>query len=265
MFPAFPSKWPWRRKPDVPTAAMPIPRETLESLCDSDRFIVSYPRSGNTWLRHLLQEIIVATHPDLPQPQGLEAIQPTVHRGVIDQSAGGGFLPWRLLKSHNIQDIRGHYMVYLFRLPTDAIVSYYHFALSREGADKVLGFDAFCTVSASRWCEHIALGLEQQAEYPDRTLFVSYERLMEDTGRQLRRVTDFLELNATDAQITVAVEACEFERLRERECARNPKCRERGFFRKGRIGGGAEELKPELRNTVEKLAMPYYERSLKVA
>jgi len=247
------------------TAALPIPPEVLKSFRDSDRFIVSYPRSGNTWLRHLLQEVIVAQHPDLPRPEGLEAIQPTVHHRSISSDAPAGYLPWRLLKSHNIQDIRGHRMVYLFRVPADAVVSYYHLACAKEGAATLPSFDSFCTIAARQWSEHAALGLEQHAEYPSKTIFVSYERLQENTSVQLRRVTNFLELNPTDLQIAEAVETCAFERLREREYTKNPKLRRREFFRKGRVGGGAEELKPRVKRLVEDIAMPYYELALKLA
>jgi estrone sulfotransferase len=247
------------------TAALPIPQEVLASFSDSDRFIVSYPRSGNTWLRHLLQEVIVAQHPDLPRPGGLEAIQPTVHFRSSSCTAPDDYLPWRLWKSHNIRDIRGHYMVYLFRVPADAVVSYYHLASAKVGAETLPAFDSFCTTAARQWKEHAALGLEQKARYPDRTMFVSYERLQENTALQLRRVTDFLDLDPDDTQIAGAVEMCAFERLREREYNKNPRLKEREFFRKGRVGGGAEELKPRVKQIVEDVAMPYYERALELA
>ena len=78
-------------------------------------------------------------------------------------------------------------------------------------------------------------------------------------------MTDFLEFSPTAEQIASAVDSCSFERLREREYTRNPKLKERSFFRKGRIGGGAEELKPHVKQAVEDIAMPYYERALAVA
>ena len=109
--------------PRLGMASMPIAPEVLADLRDGDRFLVSFPRSGNTWLRHLLQELIILRRPDQPRPIDLETLQPSVHRGAIDRPATAAFnLPWRLLKSHNIRDLRGHQIIYLFRQPADALV-----------------------------------------------------------------------------------------------------------------------------------------------
>ena len=242
-------------------AGMPISPEVLADLRESDRFIVSFPRSGNTWLRHLLQELIIASRPDCPRPESLEVLQATVHRGVLERPAAASFgLPWRLLKSHNIRDLRGHRMVYLFREPADAIVSYYHLRIRKGGAPS-LNLGQFCGEMLGEWCAHVRLGLEQAATFPERTLFVAYEQMKSAPTDTLRRVVDFLGWDAGAEQISTAVETCSFDRLRAREQRRKPQIAEKEFFRKGRVGGGAEELGPELLAHIEAGAGPLYERA----
>lgn len=253
--------------PERPTiAGMLIAPEVLADLRESDRFIVSFPRSGNTWLRHLLQEVIVASRPDCSRPESLEALQPTVHRGSLERPDATAFaLPWRLLKSHNIRDLRGFRMVYLFREPADAIVSYYHLRARKGNAPASLSLGQFCGATLGDWCEHVRLGLEQRAAFPERTLLVAYEQMKNDPAGTLRSVVDFLGWPAVNAQITIAVEACDFEQLRAREQQRKPQIAQKQFFRKGRIGGGAEELSPELLSRIERVAGPIYAKARECA
>ena len=241
-------------------AAMSIAPEILADLRESDRFIVSFPRSGNTWLRHLLQEVIIASRPDCPRPESLEALQATVHRGTLERPAAASFgMPWRLLKSHNIRDLRGHQMVYLFREPADAIVSYYHLRIRKGHAPASLSLGQFCGEMLGEWCEHVRLGLQQAATFPERTLFVAYEQMKSAPADTLKRVVDFVGWDAGAEQIIAAVEACSFDRLRAREVRRKPQIAEKEFFRKGRVGGGAEELGPDLLAHIGNAAGPLYE------
>lgn len=247
-------------------AGMAIPPQALKELQSSDRFIISFPRSGNTWLRHLVHEIIVSSRPEIPRPQGLDDLQPTIHRGTFDRSAGAKFgIPSPIIKSHNIRDLRGHRMIYLFRSAADTFVSYFHLQ-ARNSEMKgwtpvAMSMDEFSLSLLPHWCEHVQLALNQRKTFPDRTLFVSYERMMADAAVILEKVVPFLGLSASEQQIASAVERCSFERLKAREQERKPSIIGRQFFRKGRVGGGAEELEPRVRATIEKRTAKLYQRA----
>lgn len=143
----------------------------------------------------------------------------------------------------------------------DAIVSYHHLRVRKGNAPASLSLGQFCGEVLGDWCEHVQLGLEQRAAFPERTLFVAYEQMKSDAAGALRRVLDFLGWEAAEAQITAAVEACDFEQLRAREQQRKPQIAEKQFFRKGRIGGGAEELGPEFLARIERVARAIYENA----
>src|SRR6185503_19312306 len=70
------------RRPNLPdpnVSGMAIPPERLAAVRATDQFIVSYPRSGNTWMRHLMRNVIVLSKPAEPEPESLWMLIPDVH------------------------------------------------------------------------------------------------------------------------------------------------------------------------------------------
>lgn len=82
-------------------------------------------------------------------------------------------------------------------------------------------------------------------------LKITYEDIHGDTAKALRTLLDYLDLNASDAEITEAVKAAAFSEMRRvelEETVPEPWLRLRNGFpkvRKGRIEGFYEELQPE--------------------
>jgi hypothetical protein len=122
---------------------MRLSPDRLEDLLPGDRFIVSFPRSGNAWIRTVLFEILQLKS-DTPlidgddNPTAKRLFLPSMHTPA-EQTAD--FFKkvgqvGRVFKSHNITDLRGRKMVYQFRNPIDCIVSYYHFRKHRANLRK---------------------------------------------------------------------------------------------------------------------------------
>src|SRR5262250_812152 len=92
-----------------------------------DVFIVSYPKSGNTWTRFLIANLLYPEkHPDfsninlvIPDPEALS--KRTLAK-----------LPRpRILKSHQYFDPRYLRIIYVVRDPRDVLLSQYHFHMKR--------------------------------------------------------------------------------------------------------------------------------------
>ena len=88
-----------------------------------DTFIVSYPRSGNTWTRFLIANLL---HPEEP------ATFFNIERWVRDSEAQSSrYLKRvprpRVIKSHQYFDHRFKRIVYIVRDPRDVALSYYDF------------------------------------------------------------------------------------------------------------------------------------------
>jgi hypothetical protein len=179
-----------RPHPAVDVAGMEVTPERLAALRPDDQFLVSYPRSGNRWVRHLLRDVIALGRPDLPPPEKLGMLIPDLHVNEMDHLARMDFgMSTQIFKSHNLPDLRGRRIVYLFREPADALVSYFHFHVREKIEPELVAQwpDAFCRAMLPGWCEHVQMALDEYAdEYavtPSRVLLVSYEILLRDGAR----------------------------------------------------------------------------------
>ena len=220
-----------------------------------DLFLVSYPRSGNTWLRFLLAN---ALRPDEPATFGTMArLVPDVYD---EPDAVLRKLPRpRSLKSHEPYDPRYPSVVYLVRNPVDVAASYYHYLIKmrvlEEGFDRNRFVQAFVEGSLDGfgpWGDHVAGWLDAR-EGGERFVCLRYEDLLEDASAAVRQMLRLLGVARDDEQVGAAVARSSAEELRrlERETATElPTFRgsrlDKPFIRAARVGAGSEELPPEL-------------------
>ena len=220
-----------------------------------DLFLVSYPRSGNTWLRFLLAN---ALRPDEPATFGTMArLVPDVYD---EPDAVLRKLPRpRSLKSHEPYDPRYRSVVYLVRNPVDVAASYYHYLIKmrvlEEGFDRNRFVQAFVEGSLDGfgpWGDHVAGWLDAR-EGDERFVCLRYEDLLEDASAAVRQMLRLLGVARDDEQVGAAVARSSAEELRrlERETATElPTFRgsrlDKPFIRAARVGAGSEELPPEL-------------------
>src|SRR5581483_2273754 len=119
-----------------------------------DIYIASYPRSGNTWIRFLLADLITGEQADF---ESIDTLIPSVgnHRTAIGISTGR-----RLIKTH--EPHRAAYVtgIYLVRDVRDVLISWYR--VTRTDPDDVSDLDAFVadflTDRASpygAWTDHV--------------------------------------------------------------------------------------------------------------
>jgi hypothetical protein len=198
------------------------PGWSLKILPD-DVFLVSFPKSGNTWTRFLLGNLISPDEPAtfsnipmlVPDPLGT----PTK---VFDRMPRP-----RIIKSHECFDPRYPRVIYIVRDPRDVVVSQYHYHRKiREIADD-MPIEAFVrqflvgkTWPCGSWVQHVVTWLGTSEGDP-RFLLVRYEDMVEDTSRELRKIIAFTGLKTSEKQIALAVERSTAGRMRELEQAQS--------------------------------------------
>lgn len=234
--------------------------EAIASTLESGRgvyFIHSYPRSGNTWMRHLVSDVLLqnsgietqtklAVHPDQIIPDLY-----TNRISEIDHSISTHAL---LVKTHEpFTKVKEFYKpehlnlvkhVYIFRAPEDALISYYHFHLRYdELKDKAAdGPDAFCIAHLSDWSDHVRSYIEAKATgLPIKIL--TYESMLSDTASNLSDVCNWFKITHTNEIIKTAVDHMEFKNLRANE-EKTSQNKTEFFYRKGQKGSGKDELQP---------------------
>lgn len=225
----------------------------------TDVFLASYPRSGNTWMRLLLSDVIKQLGGETTQPGG--NVIPDVYKVDIEDWYRNPRIkiPFRIIKTHEPFDLISDYrIIYLFRHPADCLCSYYHYQLrSPKFRENNSGIDEFCLNLINQWCGHINSYLEAAKTDSDRLLFVSYESLNNNPIEFLKNACNFMDLDITESQAKIAVTNQQFRQLKslsQRGDSQTLGFAENGgyqnFFRRGEINSSAQELSGNTRETI---------------
>jgi hypothetical protein len=184
-----------------------------------DTFLVSYPKSGNTWVRFLLANLI---HPN--ETVGFSNINRLLPApGVLSKRFLKSLPRPRILKSHEPFDVRFKKVIYLVRDPRDVAVSEYHFDLKKRYIEPdvtleqfVKRFIAGTTSSYGSWWEHTASWIGARYGNPG-FLLVRYEDLLSDSIGETAKIAEFLGIQADRERLQAAVERSSADRMRKLE------------------------------------------------
>jgi hypothetical protein len=188
---------------------------------DDDTFIVSFPKSGNTWTRFLIANLL---HPDEPANFGnIDRLVPESEELTRKQLAR--VARPRIMKSHEYFDARFRKVIYIVRDPRDVAVSQFYFLRKRRriGDDYsieqfVTRFVAGETCDYGSWGANVASWLVTRQNSPS-FLLLRYEDMAAQTGAELTRIASFLGVRATPDLVAQAVERSSADQMRKLEGA----------------------------------------------
>ncbi len=247
-------------------------------------WIASYPKSGNTWVRFLICNLLYGRQESAAD---LNARVPDLH-----ELPGGlnGPIPPGLLKTHHTAPAlaplhaRTAGAIYVVRQPADVLVSNFHYAqrgtVGAEGARESFDqyFESFLAHRGDprwighgmgRWDENVQSWLAVSHPFP--VLAVRYEDLKVDPVRVCRQLAQLLKPSCTEREVVAAVENSSFERMREVEEADIRAQRVgifykpylkgaidvgRRFMRRGAVGEGALLMTGDQRQRLEAAFAP---------
>ena len=176
----------------------------------SDTYLVSYPKSGNTWVRFLLANLI-AENPPKSFPDANNVI-PDVHNKRTLDVLKAGMDAQRILKSHFAFEPAYQKVVYIVRDPRSVAVSQYFFKIRRGEISKDTEFSVYFDQFLKgfedhygNWGEHAASWIAAR-EHHSGFYLVKYEDLKSDTKSELQKMTEFLQLDVEDSAIDKAIE-----------------------------------------------------------
>lgn len=186
---------------------------------DDDTFIVSFPKSGNTWTRFLIANLL---HPEEPANFGnIDRLVPESEEMTMSQLSG--LLRPRIMKSHGYFDARFRKVVYIVRDPRDVVVSQFYFFRKRRRITDDYSIEQFVTrFVAGETCDYGSWGSNVASWLVPRQnssnfLLLRYEDMMKRTNEELGRVASFLEVHQTPELIAQAVERSSADRMRKLE------------------------------------------------
>ncbi len=181
--------------------------------------LVSYPRSGSTWLRFMLGNLLFADGP---------TSFANVERRVADIYAASDaallkLRSPRVLKSHEYYDPRYNRVLCLVRDPRDVALSYYRWHIKFARFDETYpirdfvlrflegGWDRY-----GPWPENVGSWLGARA-HADTFVLLRYESLLADPIIELSRVGDAIGQNPSPERLELAVALSSAKRMRELE------------------------------------------------
>ncbi|MFT3987569.1 sulfotransferase domain-containing protein [Aestuariivirga sp.] len=221
----------------------PSPERTLNQLRLTVRRarIVSFPRSGRTWLRMMLHEL---------------ALDPKfVHVKARPRLASP---PERMC--NGIERYYSRRVLFLFRDPKDTLVSYYHHVLHKHGGAFPGGISSFLRAPATGLERILAFNLGWIESYPKFRNFkaVRYDDMRQAPEEHLAAIIRFFGCGRADsAQIAQAVAGHTFDAMKRQEQSGELHARfgdrftktaagdDQRIVRRGSVAGNTDELNPE--------------------
>ena len=217
----------------------------------NDVFIVSYPKSGNTWTRFLISNLV---HKEAVTFANVENLVPSIY---VHPDRVLRRLP-RILKSHECFDPRYRKVIYIVRDPRDVAVSYYHHCIKMHWLSDQCSLDEFVPrfmkpefeINFGTWADHLLswLGTRRDSE---NFLFVRYEDMIENPEAELSRVAALLNLDVGRDSLQRAVTLSSADRMRDLEKQQGEKWelikesrKDKPFVRTAKSGGWRSALSP---------------------
>ena len=185
----------------------------------SDVFLVSYPRSGNTWVRLIIANILFPQR-DIKSLRELELLVPGLHR----------YTKYNYRSVSNKLVIKSHFsrpcnpntgthnpVIYVVRNPVDVAKSYFDYKLKNNDLTRDLSIEAFVDMLVNgaifpcSWSEHVSSWVG--APYSGKLLLVKYEDLLEDTTSEIRNIASFLDHDLSIEEAEIIKRATTRERM----------------------------------------------------
>lgn len=226
-----------------------------------DVFLVSYPRSGNTWTRFLLGNLL---YPDAPVTfSNIESRIPEIY---FNRDRVLRELPRpRMLKSH--ESFQPHYphVIYVVRDPRDVAISFYHHNVKARNITDDYPLNSFVPRFIAgefdqrfgSWRDNVLSWVSLRGENPN-FMMLRYEDMKRDAAGALLHVVAFLEhcsfrkIDSSPEALRQAIELSSPERMRtlEKEEAANwvltkSTRSDKPFVRTAKAGGWKSQLAPE--------------------
>ncbi|HXJ93732.1 MAG TPA: sulfotransferase domain-containing protein [Terriglobia bacterium] len=206
-----------RRKASRSRLRAPVVWLRHRGLSPRDVFVASYPRSGSTWLRFLLVELLTR---DTAGFDSVNHLIPDIgrHRTSPEVLPAGG----RLIKTHEAYRSAYRRAIYITRDVRDVVLSEFDYENARRRISE--DFDTFLMLSLTSnvngygsWQEHVLSWLGSPLATTDNLLTIKFEDLRARTEETLTVVAGFLGIEVGREAIRTAITNNSVHRMREKE------------------------------------------------
>ncbi|HXM22662.1 MAG TPA: sulfotransferase domain-containing protein [Terriglobales bacterium] len=247
---------PWRKvRRKLSKTKLRVPHIWLRhrGLTPSDAFFASYPRSGTTWSRFTLFEILTG------REASFQAVNAAL-RGIGRHALGLHILPGngRLISTH--EQYRKNYKkaIYLVRDARDVALSEFAYTSALEffHGDLDQFLEVFCCKKISGfapWHRHISSWLDSPIAGTPNLLVLRFEDLRQNPFEGFSRMAEFLGVDADPDRIRRAIANNALDKMKEKERIEPQRASVKGrFVRSGSVQGWRSNLTPAQVEFIEK-------------
>lgn len=206
-----------------------------------DKFIISYPKSGRTWLYEILKLYAFKLYSDPNKyQQGLVKIGNNLIKFEHDCSDWVPY-PQKKLKIKNREIINSKKII-LIRDPREIIISSWYHLTFREKINNE---------KINKFIDNSYLGIIKIINFYNlinenllnKSIIINYATLCNNTSVEVEKILDFFDIEINKNLISECIKDCSFENLQTKEIKTNKIMDKRSLkFRRGKIGNLSEDL-----------------------
>ncbi|XP_077375582.1 sulfotransferase family 5A, member 1 [Festucalex cinctus] len=230
---------------------------------DTDILIVSYPKSGTTWMQQIVTLITAQGDPHVSQTVPNWARAPWLEHhysaALLDALSQPRIITTHLPHRMLAAALRGSKakVIYVSRNPKDVLVSFYHFHKMANFLPDSGSFQEFFntflegTVHFGSWFDHVK-GWTSQLGAMTNLLHVTYEELSMDLKGSIVKVSSFLQRPLVEDEVNSCVTHCSFSSMKDNQvinCSLVPPeimdHSKGAFMRRGKVGDWRNMLTEE--------------------
>jgi estrone sulfotransferase len=211
----------------------------IKTIYPTDTFIVSYPKSGNTWVRFIIANMLTN---DIVTMKNINDFVPGIYnfKDIINSMPEP-----RFIKSHHPNFDKFPKSIYIYRDYRDVLISYYHFQVNQHlfngSISDFIKSNELKTFGS--WKEHVTFAMKHHKQHPNNSLLIAYESLLSNPTLYIEKIATFCDIQSQKKSAEIA-EICSFQSLQKNEKTygkvfNNP---ELTFFRSGQSGQWKKEL-----------------------
>ena len=186
--------------------------------------IVSYPKSGRTWLQKMIIEAICLERGIKEKINDITELSEMVDLPLILSTHAGSSWEEHIQDENTVSvDDWSKYshakVVFLYRDPRDILVSQYHHIVNRTGymtfhKDYVIDNK---NVGLLKIINFMNKWLKNSDAHSDKIMSLSYETMRQDTETDLARLFEFWDIPVSPENIKQAIENCTLDKMRQKE------------------------------------------------
>lgn len=226
---------------------------------ESDIFVAGYPKSGNTWMQHLITGVLFGIDAQYLPDRLAQEVVPDIHF----KSYYKRFRDTCIFKTHETPQPRYRRVIHLVRDGRDVMASYfaYNQKMGKDLTMRAMILDEEGLFPCS-WEEHTMEWIDNPHEAD--LIRVHYEDMHRDPMTEMERICQFIGIDRDKELLRRVIEGCALEKMQEKSDTYGMENDEwpddERFFRRGVVGGYKDEIPDELIATFEQKAGSALER-----